>query len=262
MRRTRLTLSTLLAAAALVLAGASAEAKGPAEKPPGAHGAAGHGKAHGHDKAHGHGATKGPGAHKGHGAHGHGHKEPPINWTSFDYKKRKDGAKPKWLNPPLLFAFINFAILLYLLVRFAGKPLSAYLAERHTQIKKDLAEAARLRDEAEAKLSKVDEKLSGLDAEIAEIKASVQADAEAEKKRIIEHAEAEAEALVAGAERTLDIEIERAKRKLEVSAVQAALQSAEKLLKREVNDADVTRLREEYLAQISSGSEASTGGGN
>ncbi|PID38511.1 MAG: hypothetical protein CSB49_05195, partial [Proteobacteria bacterium] len=180
---------------------------------------------------------------------------------SFDYKKKKDGSAPKWANAPLLFAFINFAILLYLLIRFAGKPLSDYLAERHEQIKKDLDEAAKLRDEAKAQLDEVNTKLAGLDDEIAEIKRAVKADAEEEKKRIIANAEAEAEALVTGAERTLDIEIERAKRKLEVSAVQAALRSAEKLLEREIKDADVTRLREEYLTQISS-NEASTGGGN
>lgn len=248
MQRT-LTLSMLVAAAALVLSSGPADAGPTAEKPAGAH------ESHG-GKAHGEAAHGG----KSHG-HGHAHKEPPINWTSFDYKKKKDGSKPKWLNPPLLFAFINFAILLYLLIRFAGKPLSGYLAERHEQIKKDLDEAAKLRDEAKARLEEVDKKLSGLDDEIAEIKRSVQADAEEEKKRIIANAEAEAEALVSGAERTLDIEIERAKRKLEVSAVQAALQSAEKLLEREINDADVTRLREEYLAQISD-REASTGGGN
>ncbi|MCK5797097.1 MAG: ATP synthase F0 subunit B [Deltaproteobacteria bacterium] len=182
--------------------------------------------------------------------------EAPINWLSFNYKSKNR----TWVNPPLLFAFINFGLLIYLLVRFGRRPLAAYLSDRHTQIKDALEEATRIHDEAQTRLRETEKKLAGLDDEIANLKKSVADDAQAEKERIIANAKAEAEALVEATERTLVIEVERAKRKLEVSAVQAALQAAEKLLQHEITPQDVTRLRDEYYEQIAAPSADRAGG--
>lgn len=241
-------LGVVLGATLLVWALPSA-ASPPAEQPAtGAkHGDANHG-----------GATKTHGnKHDAKGAHGT-HKPAPINWTSFDYK----GKGSKWTSAPFLFTLINFALLVYLLVRFTRKPLGGYLAERYEKIKTDLDEAARLREEAAKKLAEVDGRLANLDKEIGELKAAVAEDAELERQRIIENAEKEAEALVGASERTLQVELERAKRQLEVSAIQAALQAAEKLLKKEVGEQDARRMHEEYFAQIEDPQIKQVGGGN
>lgn len=188
---------------------------------------------HGHKAAHG---SK--------GAHGH-HDTKHINWLSWDYGHGKTEA-----NPPFLMAVINFAIVVFALVYLVRKPLGLYLADRHQRIKDDLAAAAELREQARARLDEIDSKLDGLDRQISEIRESVAKDAEAEKERIVADAEREAEAIVDSAERTLHIEVERAKRRLEVGAIQAALQSANKLLQREISAQDQQRLREEYFEQI------------
>lgn len=220
----------------------------PAEQPAtGAkHGDANHGGAN-------HGGAKHAGAKHAGAKHGGSHKPAPINWTSFNYK----GKGSQWASAPFLFTLINFALLVYLLVRFTRKPLGGYLAERYEKIKTDLDEAARLREEAAKKLAEVDGRLANLDKEIGELKAAVADDAELERQHIIENAEKEAEALVSATERTLQVELERAKRQLEVSAIQAALQAAEKLLKKEVGEQDARRMHEEYFAQIED-----MGGGN
>lgn len=177
---------------------------------------------------------------------GHGGKRGEINWVSFDYR----GEHSKFTRPPLLFAIINFAILLYLLVRFVRKPMGSYLQERHERIRRDLEEAAELRERAQARLREIDEKLDKLDAEVAEIRESVARDAKEEKSRLIADAEREAERIVANAEKTLADEIARVKRRLEVSAVQAAVEASEKLLRSSITATDHNRLREEYFAQL------------
>lgn len=198
----------------------------------------------GHKKAHA----------DGHDSHGH---HDPINWTSMDYKPSPAQPKPAWKNPPLIFAFINFGILVFLLVYFVRKPLGSFLQERHESIKIALSEAKELRAQAATRLQEMELKLAKLDDEIASIKESVKEDAAQEKKKIIEQAKDDATALVESADRTLNLEVERAKRKLEVMAIEAALAAAEKILKNEVSAQDVARLRGEYFEQIEQ-----IGGGN
>ena len=64
--------------------------------------------------------------------------------------------------------------------------------ERHEQIAKDLAEGARLRDEAKRKLDDYNARLSNMDREIDELVRSIRSEAEAERKRIVDEAEARA----------------------------------------------------------------------
>jgi len=212
-------------------------------------------------EAHGHGEHADPHAARGgHGdAHGgHGHGPSPINWFSLDYVGSKlrglfyaKNKPPKWANPPLGFAILNFSLLLVILVWLARKPISTYLRERAARVSADLDEAAELRDKARDKLGQIDAKLDAMDDEIAQIKESVARDAEAEKERIIAAANKEAESIVASASRTIDQEVARAKRRLEVAAIEAAMESAEKLLRKNVTAADRERLRKDYYEEIS-----------
>jgi F-type H+-transporting ATPase subunit b len=219
----------LLLAAPLAFAGGGGDTTG------------GHGDLGTHGKAHGHG-----------GAHKVAHID---NWTkSFGCE---DGKIVKYYGPgkdlangPFLFALINFGLLIILLVKFAGKPISSYLGERHDKIKNDLEIAARLREEAEARLSDIQDKTKNLDGELADLKAAVRKDAELEKNRIIAAAQAEAKRIAENAERTLQQEVERVKRELEVEAIDAALSAANKLLKQEVTSGDRQRINDEYLEQI------------
>jgi F-type H+-transporting ATPase subunit b len=197
---------------------------------------------HDSHKTHAHGKKHAAGD-----AHGGGHHESfkDINWFSFDY-----GPGKTHKNPPIGWTIVNFAILVFLLVKLTGKPMTGYLKSRAEQIERDLAEAAKLRKEAEGKLEEIDNKVYKLDDDVANIKLAVAEDAQAEKQRIIEAAQREAETIVEAAERTLNVEIERAKRRLEVSAVDAALKAAELILKKEIKTDDLERLRSEYKAQI------------
>jgi len=185
-----------------------------------------------------------------HGAHGGGHAVTHLdNWFSFDFGEGKH-----YQNGPFGFAILNFIVLLFILKRFASKPFRTYLATRHATVKKDLEEAAQVNAQARAKLDEIEAKLRNIDKEIAEIKASVARDAALEQERIIKAAEEEAERIVKVADETMERELRRAQRRLETEAVNAAMTAAEKLIRKEVNDADRKRLNEEYFAQIGQGS--------
>lgn len=251
MSKARVRIPLLLIASAILCLGlanvASAQHPPPAQPP-------GQGQPHGTPPAEAHG-----GGDHGHGDHSHGghHKAKVIdNWfhvTGF-------GPDKPIKNGPLFFALLNFVLLCYLLLRFTKKPISEYLANRHDTIKRDLEQAATLRQQAREKLAQVGTRLGKIDDEIAEIKAGVAQDAEREKERIIAKANDEAARIIKQAESTMEREIRRARRRLEAGAVEAALGTAEKLLKENLNAADRKRINDAYVAQI--GDSTSPGGAN
>jgi F-type H+-transporting ATPase subunit b len=206
-------------------------------------------------------AAEAEAGHAGHGAH---HVRHLDNWFSLSFGPGKEHQ-----NGPLAFAILNFALFIWLVVRFGGKPFRAYLEQRHQTVRQQLEEAAALHEQARQKLAEIDRKLRDVEQELAEIREGVAKDAQVEKERIIKAAEAEAQHIVAQADETLSRELRRARRLLEVEAVESAVRAAEKLLRQRLTDADRRRLNDEYFAQIGVGRDPDApvggprpGGGN
>ncbi|HVR64016.1 MAG TPA: ATP synthase F0 subunit B, partial [Polyangia bacterium] len=89
----------------------------------------------------------------------------------------------------LILQFVNFGILLFILVKFGGKAVNKSLAARHEQLKADLTAAAEAKAEAEARLRKQEQRMANLEKEIAGIRAGIAQEAEAEKARLVAAAE-------------------------------------------------------------------------
>jgi F-type H+-transporting ATPase subunit b len=168
---------------------------------------------------------------------------PHINWVSFDYEAKGQG-------PPLLFALVNFAVLVFLLVRFAGPPLKGFLANRHISIKSALEEGARLRLEAQTRLAEYADRIAGVDREVDALIGEIRSQAEAEKKRILDQAAAQAAALERDAKERIAAEIARARKELEREVVTAAVAAAEKLLRQSTRDDDQRRLVDGFLSTL------------
>jgi len=68
-----------------------------------------------------------------------------------------------------VWRILNFAILVFLLVKFAGKPLKNFLKQRTEMIEKSIKEAQEAKEIAKKALAEVEERLKLKDKEIAEI---------------------------------------------------------------------------------------------
>ena len=89
----------------------------------------------------------------------------------------------------LLIQCINFAILLFIIVKFGKKPFTEYLKNRHDTVKERIEEAERLlKDAQEAKALYVG-KLSKLPEEIEAFRALALKEAETERTKILAEAE-------------------------------------------------------------------------
>lgn len=102
-----------------------------------------------------------------------------------------------------LFKLINFAVLVYILMRVARKQLPSFLQSRRDEIATALDKAKAREEEAHALLREYDKKLGDLGKLIETTLNEARRQAESEKQRILEQAKADATELVASAERSI-----------------------------------------------------------
>jgi F-type H+-transporting ATPase subunit b len=131
-------------------------------------------------------------------------------------------------------ALISVIVFLTVMNKVLFQPLVRFLEARDRGIADDLAEAARLRQQAEGALTTYEAALATARREMAEQAAAVQRAMEAKQRELSEHARQEAAQLVAEAQATLAQETEQARAQLAQQARELAQLVAAKLIGRAV----------------------------
>lgn len=150
----------------------------------------------------------------------------------------------------IIFQAINLALLVFLIVKYGGKPINRAIKAKAERVEADIAEAGRLHAEASAMLAEYEEKLAGLDARTEELIEQYRRDGEAEKARLIAAAEAEAERIRQDAERSAKNEIDRARTRLEAEVVDLAIEAAEQAIHKRLGPTEHRRLTADYLGRL------------
>lgn len=153
-----------------------------------------------------------------------------------------------WMT--MVWHAVNLAILLFLIVKFAGKGVRAALATNAEKVTHEIDEASKLHAKAQAMLDEYEGKMKGLQAELQEIATQYREQGEAEKARLIAEGEAEAERLKADAERAAQNEFARLRARLEAEVIDRAIDAAEELITAKMTPADQRRLTAEYLSRL------------
>ena len=150
----------------------------------------------------------------------------------------------------LVWPAVNLLILLAALVYFGRRPIQDFFAARQDRIRDDLDAAASALAEAEARQTEWQRKLVRLDAEMARIREQARERAEAERKHILADASAAAERIRKDARSAVDQELRRAREELRREAAELALEIAAETLRARVNDADRSRLVDDFIETI------------
>ena len=150
----------------------------------------------------------------------------------------------------LAFRVVNFAILAAALVYLLRKPLGNYLDAKAEQIRSELKEAVGKRERAETERKEAEARLAGLDDEIAEVRAKGIAQAEDERRRILQAAESEAARLAERAKKEIEAEVELARRRLTARAAELSIDLARQKLGEQIGDADRRALFEKGLEKL------------
>ena len=132
----------------------------------------------------------------------------------------------------LPIAFISVIIFLVLLNRILFKPLVQFMEGREKGIEQNLAEAAGMRQQAEAALTTYEAALAAARRDEAEQMAAAQRAMEAQQREIIERARNEAGTMVAEAQARITGETEEARGRIVTEAPELARLLAAKLVGR------------------------------
>lgn len=157
---------------------------------------------------------------------------------------------------------VNLLILLAVLFYFARKPVRAFFSDRHSAIRGELDEAARLRKEAEQRFAKWQRKLVDLERELEEIRTTARERAATEREHILADARAAAERTRRDATAAIEREVRRARVALREEASDLAVEAAAGMLREQVGPADRERLVDEFIARIESAPQGANGGGS
>jgi F-type H+-transporting ATPase subunit b len=144
----------------------------------------------------------------------------------------------------------NFIIFIAVLNYFLKKPLTEYLANRSSTIRKDLVEAAELRSTANAQLASIEQKLQALPGELTALRTRGAEEITAEEQRIAAAAAADRERLLEQTRREIDLQVRLAKKEILEHAADLSVQLATDRIRKEVTPADQDRLVDRYLTQV------------
>jgi F-type H+-transporting ATPase subunit b len=129
------------------------------------------------------------------------------------------------------FTISNFVILAALVGWFLAKTLPKTFRDRNTTIQKSLVDARTATEEASARLSAVEDRLSKLDEQIAALRAQADKDSALDEQRIKASAEDEKQKILAAAEQEITAATALAHRQLQQYAAELAIdQAARKLI--------------------------------
>ncbi len=155
-----------------------------------------------------------------------------------------------WLS--WVFKFVNFGVLVFILIKFAGKPLKEYLASRHNKAKEKVDEANRLYAEAESLKKEYETRLGRLDDEITAFKKQVAEETMNEKEKLLEEAKAFAARIQEQARLNYEQELKEVKDKIREEIARLAIERAEKLVMEKFTKNDSDKMVDEFIEKLRS----------
>lgn len=150
----------------------------------------------------------------------------------------------------VLFAALNFILLILILAYFLRKPVKEFFASRAAIIKADINDSEALKNQAEEKFHEYERRLKGIEAEMNHLVEELKKDGELEKAKLVQAAKEQAASLQETSERVMSTELKRAKEELKREAVSLAAELAEELIRKNITAEDQKRLVQTYIDKM------------
>ena len=150
----------------------------------------------------------------------------------------------------VIWSLATFLAVLFVLGKFAWKPILGALQKREDFIRDSLAAAKRDRDEAERRLKEYSDKIVAARSEATAIVDEGRRDAEVVKRQIEEESKAEAKAILERARREIQIATDSAVKELYSLTAKLATDVAAKIIRKELNPREHERLVKESIDEL------------
>jgi len=151
-----------------------------------------------------------------------------------------------------IWTIATFLILLWLLAKFAWRPLLAALEQRQDTIRKSLDDAQQAKQDLERLNAESRKILNEARVQAEHILSQTRTDASRLRDELKQKAQSEAAGVIKNAERQIEMETARAIQQIRNEAVDISIAIASKVLERNVTREDNERLIEETFKQIES----------
>ncbi len=150
----------------------------------------------------------------------------------------------------LVWSAVNFCLFVGILIYYARAPLADYLRERKGTVSRDIEEAAQAKKAEEERYALYSGKLAKIHEEAGRIHATLRAEGEAERKRLLEEADRMGQRFKEEAREVAEAEALKARRALREEVASLAAGLAEKVVADKFSGADQDRLVGEFLARL------------
>lgn len=132
-----------------------------------------------------------------------------------------------------------------------------FLESRRATIQKEIQEALEAKEQAEAKLAAMEERIKNLDAELEVIRKEADAAAEQERLRILEEGEKDAAKAKEAALRQIGGMTSLAKQELKAYASELSIELARKQIEKEMDSRSERRIIDRFLVEVAGIKEGS-----
>jgi len=177
----------------------------------------------------------------------------PIAAVAAEGAAQHGGDQPSLFTGDLgnvIWSMATFLVVLFVLGKFAWKPILGALQKREDFIRDSLAAAKRDRDEAERRLKEYSDKIVAARSEATAIVDEGRRDAEVVKRQIEEESKAEAKANLERARREIQIATDSAVKELYSLTAKLATDVAAKIIRKELNPREHERLVKESIDEL------------
>jgi len=193
------------------------------------------------------------GEHAGTGEHAKEHGGHPDSYDLSHADASKSLIDPKELKADLaIYTFIVFVLLLAILAKFAWGPIVAGLDKREQSIADKIDEARRLSEEAKGQLDQYNAQLAGAADEVRQVLDEGRRDADVLKQQVLDDAQKAAQAEKDRALREIAAAKNQALTELAQTSVDAAVDLAGRILRRQLTEDDHAELIRQALKQFPS----------
>lgn len=152
--------------------------------------------------------------------------------------------------PTLIWAAINFTVLVLILAKVLWKPVIEILDGRQKEIEENLSQAEQARAESEQLREDYNRQISQAQREAQELIDKAGRAAEGRREEIMARAQAEADELLERARNTINQERDQAIAELRQEVAMLTIVATERMLERTMTDDDHHRLAEAVVAEV------------
>ncbi len=149
----------------------------------------------------------------------------------------------------LVMRWVNFFILVIIIVKYARKPLGDFIAGKQREVQSDVETLEQKKTDALALKKEAEKEIEASGRKFNEIRRNIIAQGEKRKKQIIQSANREVEMLFKSVQAKIEGDIERSKRRVKSDMVDRALELAMKRLPEMMTIQDNQQMIDQFIAE-------------